>query len=336
MRNGASFFQLLRLHRPSRAGKSNGQSRARDAPGNPTTYRGKTATWVRGRKLALYIHRTDIQGNIIAILDSDGDVVVEYKYDAWGNQLATGNSTLASINPFRYRSYYFDTETGLYYLQTRYYDPETGRFLNLDSLDYADPETINGLNLYAYCGNNPVMNTDPEGHFWFTFLTTIIGAVVGAVVGIVDYAVNNDGDFNLNEMGKMAAAGAASGATSGFILGITKGTGIKAASYASAAVYSATTEIWDYADGSKELNANNVGNSILKVIGDTGINGTFNYLANFGASKMVPTNPGWFIPKKFISYFTKSYGQKMMAQTALSGGISNAINIFWKMLKEIG
>lgn len=362
-----------------------------DSVGNPTTYRGKTAVWVRGRKLASfdgntfeynaqgirikkngityiydsqgrllkqsngleffydanglvglkynglnYVYRTDIQCNVIAILDSDGDVVVEYKYDAWGNQFATGNSTLASINPFRYRSYYFDTETGLYYLQTRYYDPETGRFLNIDSLDYADPETINGLNLYAYCGNNPVMNTDPEGHFWFTFLTTIIGAVVGAVVGIVDYAVNNDGDFNLNEMGKMAAAGAASGATSGFILGITKGTGIKAASYASAAVYSATTEIWDYADGSKELNANNVGNSILKVIGDTGINGTFNYLANFGASKMVPTNPGWFIPKKFISYFTKSYGQKMMAQTALSGGISNAINIFWKMLKEIG
>lgn len=266
-----------------------------------------------------------------------------YWYDAWGNQQvldATGNAitdttNVGILNPFRYRSYYFDTETGLYYLQTSYYDPEVGRFLNIDSLDYADPETINGLNLYAYCGNNPVMNSDPEGHFWFTFLTTIIGAVVGAVVGIVDYAVNNDGEFNLNEMGKMATAGAVSGATAGFILGVTKGTGIKAASYASAAAYSATTEIWDYAKGSKELNANNVGNSILKVIGDTGVNGTFNYLANFGASKMVPTNSGWFIPKKFISYFTKPYGQKTIAQTALSGAISNVTNIFWRMLKEI-
>lgn len=223
----------------------------------------------------------------------------------------------------------------MYYLQTRYYDPEVGRFLNIDSLDYADPEIINGLNLYAYCGNNPVMNSDPEGHFWFTFFTTIIGAVVGAVVGVVDYAVNNDGEFNLNEMWKKTAAGAASGATAGFILGVTKGTGIKAASYASAAVYSGTAEVLDYAFGTKELTSQNVSNSILKVMGDTAINGTFNYLANFGASKMVPTNSGWFIPKKFISYFTKPYGQKTIAQTALSGAISNVTNIFWRMLKEI-
>ena len=152
---------------------------------------------------------------------------------------------------------------------------------------------------------------------------------------MVDYAINSEGEFDGGQMLKSAIAGAASGATSGFILGITKGTGIKAASYASAAVYSATTEIWDYADGSKELNANNVGNSILKVIGDTGINGTFNYLANFGASKMVPANSGWFIPKKFISYFTKSYGQKMMAQTFIGGSISNVINIAWRMLKGV-
>ena len=217
-----------------------------DSVGNPTTYRGKTATWVRGRKLASfdgntfeynaqgirikkngityiydsqgrllkqsngleffydanglvglkyngenYVYRTDIQGNIIAILDSDGDVVVEYKYDAWGNQLATGSSTLANINPFRYRSYYFDTETGLYYLQTRYYDPETGRFLNIDSLDYADPETINGLNLYAYCGNNPVMQIDPTGHFWW-LIAGAIGALAGTVGQLFSDALNGE------------------------------------------------------------------------------------------------------------------------------------------------
>ena len=147
MRNGKSFFQPLRPRRPSRAGTSNGQSRARDAHGNPTTYRGKTATWVRGRKLALYIHRTDIQGNIIAILDSDGDIVVEYKYDAWGNHKvvdANGNEITSSthignLNPFRYRGYYYDVETGLYFLKSRYYDPEVGRFLNMDSIEYADP-----------------------------------------------------------------------------------------------------------------------------------------------------------------------------------------------------
>ena len=72
---------------------------------------------------------------------------------------------LSELNPFRYRWYFYNIETGLYYLQTRYYDPEVGRFISQDSIEYADPETINGLNLYAYCGNNPVMNVDPTASY---------------------------------------------------------------------------------------------------------------------------------------------------------------------------
>ena len=103
---------------------------------------------------------------------------------------------LDNLNPFRYRSYYYDTETGLYYLKSRYYDPEVGRFINIDSIEYADPETINGLNLYAYCGNNPIMGYDPEGTLnwgkirdWFSTITgllnltsklTMIGALIVA------------------------------------------------------------------------------------------------------------------------------------------------------------
>ena len=134
-----------------------------------------------------YYYRMDVQGNVIAILDSNGNVVVQYEYDAWGNHTLSGsNLELGKINPFRYRSYYFDTETKLYFLQTRYYDPEVGRFINIDSIEYADPETINGLNLYAYCLNNPVKFIDPTGKFVFTtamIIGLIIGAVVGAVVG---------------------------------------------------------------------------------------------------------------------------------------------------------
>ena len=70
---------------------------------------------------------------------------------------------IGRVNPFRYRGYYYDAETKLYYLESRYYDPEVGRFINADAVSYIDPETINGLNLYAYCGNNPVMNVDTEG-----------------------------------------------------------------------------------------------------------------------------------------------------------------------------
>ena len=144
---------------------------------------------------AQYFYRRDCQGNIIAILDNNGAVVVEYKYDAWGNHEAEVASedyvALAEINPFRYRGYYYDSETDLYFLQTRYYDPEVGRFISRDSIEYADPETICGLNLYAYCGNNPVMNVDPTGCSWMdTWWGKLLGwittaaLVVGAVVMI--------------------------------------------------------------------------------------------------------------------------------------------------------
>ena len=190
--------------------------------GNPTTYRGKSATWEYGRRLmgysgytfeydALgkriqkngtkftydgkgrlikqsnhleffyddkgvigikyngknYLYRKNIQGDVLGIIDSDGEEVVTYTYDAWGNHTISGDRLLANYNPFRYRSYYYDIETKLYFLQTRYYDPEVGRFLNSDDPKIATigKKYINGLNLYAYCFNNPVMYIDDGGLF---------------------------------------------------------------------------------------------------------------------------------------------------------------------------
>ena len=118
-----------------------------------------------------------------------GREVVQYRYDAWGGIRTEINdeihALIAELNPFRYRSYYYDTETNLYYLNTRYYDPEVGRFISQDDVSYLDPEHINGLNLFAYCGNNPVMNVAPSGTFAITALLIglIVGAIVGAIVG---------------------------------------------------------------------------------------------------------------------------------------------------------
>jgi len=117
-------------------------------------------------------------------LDNTGAVVVEYKYDAWGKCKVlnpdgaenTDMSHIGNMNPFRYRSYYYDVNTGLYYLKSRFYDPETCRFLNADTIDYLEPDAVNGLNLYAYCGNNPIMNVDPSGH---SFLATL--AIMAAI-----------------------------------------------------------------------------------------------------------------------------------------------------------
>ncbi len=142
---------------------------------------------------ATYYYRKNAQNDIIAILDNTGEVVVEYKYDAWGNHKVldvsgneiTNEASIGIINPFRYRSYFYDVETGLYYLNSRYYDPKLGRFISPDDISYLDPNTVNGLNLYAYCENNPVNNFDPSGNFKLpNWAKWVIGGVafVGAVV----------------------------------------------------------------------------------------------------------------------------------------------------------
>ena len=94
-------------------------------------------------------------------------MLVRYTYDAWGNctiHSSTTNNILARVNPIRYRSYYYDKDTGLYYLNARYYNPAWRRFISPDDSSYLDPETPNGLNLYAYCNNDPVNYSDPSGH----------------------------------------------------------------------------------------------------------------------------------------------------------------------------
>lgn len=113
----------------------------------------------------MYYYIKDLQGDITEIVDKDGKAVAEYAYDAWGNMLTENNGTLTvgKLNPFRYRSYVYDEETGLYYLQSRYYDPLTGRFLNADV--YCDTESGTPLstNMFAYCENNAINKSDDEG-----------------------------------------------------------------------------------------------------------------------------------------------------------------------------
>ena len=95
-------------------------------------------------------------------------------YDAWGKcqiELDISGCNLGVLNPFRYRSYYYDVETNLYFFKTRYYDPEIGRFMTIGDLSYLNPDSINGLNLYAYCGDNPAMRTDPIGCSWWNPFT---------------------------------------------------------------------------------------------------------------------------------------------------------------------
>ena len=105
-----------------------------------------------------YYYIKDITGNIIKIKDEEGNSIVEYKYDAYGKVEKTiiENNNVSKYNPFIYKGYYYDEETELYYCNTRYYSPEIGRWISIDDVDYLDPETVSGLNLYCYCMNEPV------------------------------------------------------------------------------------------------------------------------------------------------------------------------------------
>ena len=117
-----------------------------------------------------YLYQRNIQGDILGIYDDEGNQVGEYAYDGYGNQvIVKDEGGIANLNPFRYRGYFYDEETGLFLVSSRYYDPETGRFISPDDISYLDPCSINGLTLYAYCGNDPVNRWDPTGHSWESF-----------------------------------------------------------------------------------------------------------------------------------------------------------------------
>ena len=139
-----------------------------------------------------YWYDKNLQGDITAIRNASGTLVAQYEYDAWGNhrQITDGSGNdvsdnpnhIANINPFRYRGYYFDVETGWYYLNARYYDPNVGRFLSPDLPDTlsADFENFAQYNLYTYCFNNPVNMADDLG-YWPDWLTGALNVVSGAL-----------------------------------------------------------------------------------------------------------------------------------------------------------
>ncbi len=125
-----------------------------------------------------YYYTFNVQGDIVGIIDSTGTQVVSYEYGIWGdNTVITGTlaDTIGNKNPLRYRSYYFDAETGFYYLQSRYYDPEVYRFINADGY-ISTGQDINCYNMFAYCGNDPVNKCDPNGRFFLT--ATICGVAI--------------------------------------------------------------------------------------------------------------------------------------------------------------
>ena len=188
-------------------------------------------TYNKDGKASNYIYRRNIQGDIIGIYDSLGNEVGGYAYDAYGkcyvkykDNSSEEEKTILNTNPFRYRGYYYDNETGLYYLNARYYDPNIGRFISPDVLTILDETKgqINGLNLYMYCNNNPIMYVDPSGCLpkWVNWILGGI-LIVGSIA--LTIATAGLGGVIASAIGNGIWAAIAGGALAGGIVGAASG-----------------------------------------------------------------------------------------------------------------
>jgi RHS repeat-associated protein len=176
-----------------------------------------------------YYYIRNGQGDIIGLFDSTGAQVVTYTYDTWGKLtdiIGTMADSVGKANPYRYRGYRYDTETGLFYVGSRYYDPEVGRFINADTIDNTieNSDDLLSGNLFAYCTNNPVNHSDPDGTWKIPNWAKItIGAV--ALVGAVALTAATGGAMAPLLIGVAVStlSGAAIGAATGGVKGAIDG-----------------------------------------------------------------------------------------------------------------
>ena len=274
----------------------------------------------------LYYYKKNYQGDVIGIYNNNGEEIATYEYDAWGNILnvldnagieITDNTHIALINPYRYRGYYYDVETNLYYLKSRYYSPELHRFISIDSSIY---QNISSKNLYIYCGNNPVVRRDNEGD---SFLGGLIWGFAGAAINVGAKMIDNvsRGKSVTDGIGEALIDGAVGGIAAYTSFGITIGVTI-----ATNIVSNTINESISYVSGQKELNADNVNESALNIGKNTVVDSTLSLISggivkNLGFS----TNGGWFKPQKFLPSLAGKHSRKYYLSTFLENFTSNLI-----------
>ncbi len=194
-----------------------------DESGSPIGMQYRTKSMAEGT-FYTYLFEKNFQGDIIAVYNTSGTKLISYYYDAWGNFVKTthnisGTNVGAQYNPFLYRGYYYDTELGFYYLQSRYYDPFYGRFINADS--YLSTGTgLLGYNMYAYCNNNPISYIDSEGKVPDWIKDTVKWVTQNIVIPVEETAKNILSKLDLTLSKGISINASTSIFTFGFQLGL--------------------------------------------------------------------------------------------------------------------
>ena len=291
-----------------------------------------------------YYYQKNLQGDIIGIMDSNNQLLVKYEYDSYGNvlsirdsnnQIISDPSNIGIINPFRYRGYYYDKETDLYYLNYRYYNPKWGRFINPDDGITND---INGTNLFLYCGNNPISRTDLVGNLFGFIVACVVVGVAATVVSEGHKNVKNGKHF-LSNLGTTLIKGVLNGGLIATAALAPAPTAFLAAaaitSYGGAAVDSGVDEISKYVSGKKSLSFGNVVGSFGKVTADTVVNGTVNLPANYIGARAFNTI-SYELPKGFVKEISSPFTGRVSLQAATSTTITETKTfIFDSFVKSI-
>lgn len=282
----------------------------------------------------MYFYRKNLFGDILGILDSHGTELVKYEYNSWGKLLNLtdySSNGLGRRNPFRFKGYYYDEELGMYYLNSRYYDPEVGRFISPDTTDILEvQDDLYDKNLYAYCDNNPVMRIDSSGAVWHL----AVGAVVGVATQFVaDVGIGLATGSSFGEViSSLSLVDYAAAAIGGAIAA--SGIGFAGAVVANATLggttYLANCSYKGVKSNKKDFIASTVIGGVAGAIGGSGANGK-NMRGVYSRSKQV-INATKSVRKQAM-YKAKVTGikqniTKSTGKTVLAGIVSNVSNFF--------
>ena len=273
-----------------------------------------------------YYYVLNLQGDVVALTDDTGAIVAEYVYNAWGKTLhilnsdgneITSSSNIAIINPLRYRGYYYDTETGWYYLQSRYYDPANHRFINADTYASTDSTDAISCNMFAYCSNNPVLLEDQNGEIG----VVAVSLILAVVCAVVDYGVQVGSNYQEGYTGKQAwvdnvsFGSVVSSAFSGGIALSTYGVGSAMAEFLLSPAIELSVDHAISPEKNKPLNLENYTIKQAERFGDVCITGEI----------------GNAIPRSYQNPLTKN-----AIQSTTKGMIrSKAVNSIWSAIKKL-